>query len=75
MKYKKSGSCGERSTRQSGWTIVSLTPLSFNIELEFDGDLTPEQRDKLLLAARACPVRRSLSKGIRFESLPFAQKT
>jgi len=31
------------------------------------GALTPEQRERLLDAARACPVRRTLSGSIRFE--------
>lgn len=40
----------------------------FRYEVEFHGDLTPEQRQKLTLAANACTVRRLLSKPIRFES-------
>jgi len=39
----------------------------FQYELELDGELTAEQRDSLLRAAGACPVRRTLSKRIRFE--------
>jgi putative redox protein len=38
----------------------------FRYEVELDGDLTPEQRDKLSNAASACPVRRTLSKKLRF---------
>ncbi len=40
----------------------------FRYEVEFDGDLTPQQVEKLLETANACPVRRTLSKRIRFES-------
>jgi putative redox protein len=40
----------------------------FRYEVDVDGDLTPEQKDRLLQAARACPVRQTLSKKIRFES-------
>ncbi len=40
----------------------------FRYEVEFDGDLTPQQVEKLLETANACPVRRTLSKTIRFES-------
>lgn len=40
----------------------------FQYEVELDGDLTPEQKHRLSLAANACPVRRTLSKTIRFES-------
>jgi len=40
----------------------------FRYEVEFHGDLTEEQRQKLTLAAKACTVRRLLSKPIRFES-------
>ncbi len=40
----------------------------FRYELELDGELTPEQKDKLLHAANVCPVRRTLAKKIRFES-------
>jgi putative redox protein len=39
----------------------------FRYEVDLDGELTPVQKDKLLRAANACPVRRTLSKGIRFE--------
>jgi len=39
----------------------------FRYEVDLDGELTPVQKDKLLHAANACPVRRTLSKGIRFE--------
>ena len=42
----------------------------FRYEVGLDGELTPEQRDKLLHAAAACPVRRTLSKRIRFECGP-----
>lgn len=40
----------------------------FCYDVDLDGELTPEQQDKLLHAAKACPVRRTLSKRIRFES-------
>jgi len=41
----------------------------FRYEAEFHGDrLTPDQRSKLLEIAAACPVRRTLSKAIRFEA-------
>ena len=39
----------------------------FQYEIDVEGDLTPEQKDKLLHAASACPVRKTLSKRIRFE--------
>jgi len=40
----------------------------FQYEVELHGDLTPEQQDKLMLAASACPAHRALSKKIRFEA-------
>lgn len=40
----------------------------FRYDLVLDGELTPEQESKLQLAAKACPVRRTLSKKISFES-------
>jgi len=39
----------------------------FRYEVGLDGDLTAEQRDSLLRAASACPIRRTLSKRIGFE--------
>jgi putative redox protein len=39
----------------------------FRYEVELEGALTPADREKLLDAARACPVRRTLSRQIRFE--------
>jgi putative redox protein len=44
----------------------------FRYEVELDGELTDEQRNKLFQAASACPVRKTLSKKIRFESGPGA---
>ncbi len=40
----------------------------FRYEIELDGKLTESERENLLRAAAACPVRRTLSKEIRFES-------
>jgi uncharacterized OsmC-like protein len=40
----------------------------FRYEVKLEGELTAEQQDRLLHAANACPVRRTLSKKIRFES-------
>ncbi|MFZ0960882.1 MAG: OsmC family protein [Terriglobia bacterium] len=40
----------------------------FQYEVELAGELTSEQKQALFLAAHACPVRRTLSKKIRFES-------
>jgi putative redox protein len=40
----------------------------FQYELELSGELTEEQRRKLLLAANSCPVRRTLSKTICFKN-------
>lgn len=39
----------------------------FRYEVELDGELTEEQRIKLFQAANACPVRKTLSKSIKFE--------
>ena len=40
----------------------------FHTETELHGtSLTPEQREKLLAAAKSCPVRRTLSGSIRFD--------
>lgn len=39
----------------------------FRYEVELDGELTEEQRNRLLQAASACPIRKTLSKRIRFE--------
>ncbi len=38
----------------------------FNYEVKFVGDLKPEHAEKLLRAASACPVRRTLSRAIVF---------
>ena|SRR5690242_5434716 len=39
----------------------------FHHEVELQGELTPEQRAKLMKVARACPVRRTLMRNIRFD--------
>jgi putative redox protein len=53
-------------------TNVSLdrTPpdeVVFRYEVALDGELTAEQQSKLIQAAGACPVRKTLSKRIKFE--------
>ena len=40
----------------------------FRYSLEFQGDLTEAQREKLARAAAVCPVKRTLSKTISFEA-------
>ena len=40
----------------------------FRYEVDFDGDLTAEQKGKLHEAAKACAIRRILLRKIRFES-------
>lgn len=47
----------------------------FQYEVLLEGELTPEQREKLAYIATVCPVRRSLTKPIRFVSEPFAAET
>jgi putative redox protein len=39
----------------------------FRYDLDLDGEFTDEQRNRLFQASRACPVRKTLSKRIRFE--------
>jgi putative redox protein len=39
----------------------------FRYEVGLNGELTAEQQESLLHAASACPIRRTLSKRIRFE--------
>jgi len=44
----------------------------FRYEIGLDGELTDEQKDRLFRAASACPVRRTLSRRIRFDRAPDA---
>lgn len=46
----------------------NATEAVFRYEVEFAGDLKVEHTEKLLQAANACPVRRTLSRTIVFES-------
>jgi len=39
----------------------------FDVKLKLVGDLTPEQREKLLSIARRCPVYKTLTSEIRIE--------
>lgn len=40
----------------------------FYYEVALEGELTTDQKEKLMHAAHACPVRKTLSQKIRFES-------
>ena len=39
----------------------------FDVKLKLLGDLTPEQREKLISIARRCPVYKTLTSEIRIE--------
>ena len=39
----------------------------FSVAIKLEGDLTPEQRDRLLAIAKRCPVYRTLSSEIRID--------
>lgn len=41
----------------------------FRYEIILEGDLTEEERTKLLSAARACPIKKTLSRKISFASV------
>jgi putative redox protein len=43
------------------------TPRTFEIDIEVTGDLSEAQRAMLEKVAAACPVRRAIESGIRFE--------
>jgi len=58
--------CISDTTADKATTSVSLDrtrpdEVVFQYEIELDGDLKAEQRDSLLRAAGACPVRRTFS--------------
>lgn len=40
----------------------------FHYHVDLEGDLSAAQKEELLRAAASCPVRRTLSKQLRFES-------
>jgi putative redox protein len=62
--------------RTKGWELgdvrVSVdydhhsTPRRFDVAVEFSGDLTDAQLERLARVARACPLRRSIEAGIEF---------
>jgi len=39
----------------------------FSYKIEFDSSILPEEREKILKIVEKCPVRKTLSKPIRFE--------
>jgi putative redox protein len=43
------------------------TPRRFDVTVELGGELTDAQRERLARVARACPLRRSIEAGIKFE--------
>jgi len=55
-------------TTKVGITQPQPGEVLFYYDVAFDGDLTPEQKEKLIHAAHACPVHKTLSQNIRFES-------
>ena len=63
--------------RTKGWELGDVrvavdydhhsTPRRFDVAVEFGGDLTDEQLERLARVARACPLRRSIEAGIEFD--------
>lgn len=39
---------------------------TFEVKMDFDGELTEKQIEQLQVAVQSCPVRKTLSNGIRF---------
>lgn len=67
--------------RTKGWELGEVqvavdydhhsTPRRFEVALEFSGELTEAQLERLARVARACPLRRSIEAGIEFaETIP-----
>lgn len=62
--------------RTKGWELGDVhvavdydhhsTPRGFNVAVEFGGDLTDAQLERLGRIGRACPLRRSIEAGIEF---------
>jgi putative redox protein len=62
--------------RTKGWELGDVhvavdydhhsTPRRFDVAVEFSGDLTDAQLERLARVARACPLRRSIEAGIEF---------
>ena len=44
----------------------------FTVAIKVTGDLTPQQRDRVLVVARRCPVAKTLTSEIRVEDLLLA---
>jgi putative redox protein len=55
-------------TTKVGLTRPQPDEVLFYYEVAFEGDLTAEQKERLTNAAHSCPVRKTLSKKISFES-------
>lgn len=63
--------------RTKGWELGDVrvavdydhhsTPRRFDVVVDFGGDLTDEQLERLARVARACPLRRSIEAGIEFD--------
>lgn len=62
--------------RTKGWELGDVhvaidydhhsTPPRFDVAVEFSGDLTDAQLERLARVAHACPLRRSIEAGIEF---------
>jgi len=59
---------------ETGVSIVRPDPQSvrFEYSLKLSGPLSPQQRQALEGAARACPISQTLSKRLEFRSTPHA---
>ena len=81
MREGRDGPYFNHQTWENGRNVVRYVPreqvaalldahpdeVVFRYDLEVDGEITEEQRNRLFQASSACPVRKTLSKCIRFE--------
>jgi len=67
MYASKNGIAAERVVARVTLDRSNPAEAVFRSEVELEGDLTEEQRGTLRDVARACPVRRTLMRAIRFE--------